>query len=118
VPECVVAVREVEGDHTVAGTSQVFEVLQCLVREFVVLAVLGHGGSSIMSRHLLSRGFGAKNILETHVLRYPGSQKLDCRNLGSSESMKSSCCCVRSSMEVPLLKGGGRRPPMKGIRTP
>jgi hypothetical protein len=71
-----------------------------------------------MSRHLFSPSFGTKNILETHMLRYPGSQALDCKNLGSSESMKSSCCCVASSMEVPLLKGGGQRPPMKGMRTP
>jgi hypothetical protein len=40
---CAIAVREVEGDHPIAGSRQVLEVLECLVREFVVLAVLVQG---------------------------------------------------------------------------
>jgi hypothetical protein len=60
-----------------------------------------------MRRHLFSPGFGIENIMETHMLRCPGSKAHDSRNRGSSESMKSICCFVASSIEVPLLKGGG-----------
>jgi hypothetical protein len=40
---CVVAVREVEGYHLVAGSRQVLEALECLEREFVFFAALVQG---------------------------------------------------------------------------
>jgi hypothetical protein len=46
------------------------------------------GRKSIISYHLFLPGFGTKNIMETHLLRLAGSQAPECRNLGSSESMK------------------------------
>jgi hypothetical protein len=40
-------------------------------------------------------GLGIKNVLEIHMLRLPCFLAHDRRNLGSSESMKSSRCCVK-----------------------